>query len=498
MDTNGNQTALLTPDEMGRADQLTIEAGTPGTVLMERAGQAVVYAILSRWPEPQTVTVLCGPGNNGGDGYVIARLLAQAGWQVDVLSYGQPKPGTDAAWALSNWQGGVRDLSSHVMTSASGLVVDALFGAGLSRDLPEDLQAVIRKVGELGLPVVSVDLPSGIDGANGLVRGAAFEATLSVTFFRKKPGHLLYPGRGHCGDTQVAQIGIGEDVLTEINPKTFENQPPLWLKEWPPRANSSHKFTHGHAVIVSGDEWSTGASRLAAKAALRAGAGLVSVAGSADALRVHANHLTAVMLKPLSADQDLRELLSDRRVTGICIGPALGLDERAHQQVLATLESGVPVVLDADALTIWKSDSEALFAKIAQQDRAVVMTPHDGEFARLFPDLAEDPDKVLKVRRAAKRSGAIVCLKGADTVIGAPDGRIAINCNAPPSLATAGSGDVLAGLICGRLAAGMKAFEAACASVWLHGEAGKVYPEGLTADDLDDALRQVLSSDWRS
>ena len=488
-----DSTELLTVEEMGRADALTIGSGTVGILLMENAGRAVAEAIVARFPQGP-VSVLCGPGNNGGDGFVVARLLAEWGWPVTLFLLGpRDKLKGDAAEAADRWPGAVHPLGADAGKGAS-LVVDAIFGAGLSRDvdgLPAD---VIRRIGETGTPVVAVDMPTGIDGNTGRVRGAAFAASLTVTFFRAKPGHLLLPGRLHCGELLVRDIGIDGRVLDEIAPRSFVNDPPLWSSVFPRPRLDSHKYTRGHAVVVSWDAAHTGAARLAARGALRAGAGLVTLASPPSAMLVNAAHLTAIMLTPFEGADALTKILEDKRKNALLIGPGAGIGWETRDNVLAALLSGAAMVLDADALTSFAEIPRDLFVAIKGYFAGpVVMTPHEGEFARLFPALAAGgADKLERARLAAAEAAAIVILKGPDTVIASPDGRAAITRNAGPELATAGSGDVLGGIVLGLLAQGMPPFEAACAAVWLHGEAGDCFGPGLISEDLPEMLPAVL------
>jgi ADP-dependent NAD(P)H-hydrate dehydratase / NAD(P)H-hydrate epimerase len=315
------------------------------------------------------------------------------------------------------------------------------------------------------------------------VRNACPIADLTVTFHRKKPAHVLQPGRRLCGEIVVADIGIPADVTDQLPIRIYENTAP----DLPNPRAFEHKFQRGHAVIWSGDELSTGASRLTALAAARSGAGLTTIVGHRDALRVHAHHLTSIMLKPVENLEDLRVVLLDKRLTAICIGPAAGITDMTRKAVLRILQSGIDTVLDADALTVFASNADELFAAVkALPNRAVVMTPHAGEFARLFTDLCNEADsKVERTIAAAKRSGARIIFKGSDTVIANPNGFANVNTNAPPKLATAGSGDVLAGIVTGLLAQGMDAFNAACAAVWLHGEAAnRCGRRTLIAEDL--------------
>lgn len=488
-----DSTELLTVEEMGRADALTIERGTAGILLMENAGRAVADAIVARFPQGP-VSVLCGPGNNGGDGFVVARLLAEWGWPVTLFLLGpRDKLKGDAAEAADRWPGAVHPLGADAGKGAS-LVVDAIFGAGLSRDvdgLPAD---VIRRIGETATPVVAIDMPTGIDGNTGKARGAAFNAALTVTFFRAKPGHLLLPGRLHCGELLVRDIGIDGRVLDEIAPRSFVNDPPLWSSVFPRPRLDSHKYTRGHAVVVSGDAAHTGAARLAARGALRAGAGLVTLASPPSAMLVNAAHLTAIMLTPFEGADALTKILEDKRKNALLIGPGAGIGWETRDNVLAALLSGAAMVLDADALTSFAEIPRDLFVAIKGYFAGpVVMTPHEGEFARLFPALAAGgADKLERARLAAAEAAAIVILKGPDTVIASPDGRAAVTRNAGPELATAGSGDVLGGIVLGLLAQGMPPFEAACAAVWLHGEAGDCFGPGLISEDLPEMLPAVL------
>jgi hydroxyethylthiazole kinase-like uncharacterized protein yjeF len=480
---------LLTTAEMAQADRLTVEAGIPSLTLMENAGRAVAAEILKRW-DARKVAVLCGPGNNGGDGYVVARQLKEAGWPVWIEALGDPADlKGDAAEMFRRWSGETRTISR---ARKADLVVDALFGAGLSRPLDHNTRFIVEVLNEVGVPVVAVDVPSGLDADTGRpAGGAAVQASLTVTFFRKKPGHLLLPGRGLCGETVLADIGIPDAVLAVIKPQAFANGPGLWGRAFPWPQPGAHKYSRGDVLVVSGPAHATGAARLAARGALRAGAGLVSVASPPGAVLVNASHLTAVMVKPFDGAAGFAALLADARVNAIVIGPGTGRGEGTRE--LTGLALGRPggVVLDADALTSFADEPSALFAQL--HDRSV-LTPHEGEFARLFPGLLEaSPSRLAAAREAAGEAGCTVLLKGPDTVIAAPDGRAAINANAPPFLATAGAGDVLAGMIAALMAQGMAAFEAACAAVWLHGEAASRFGPGLIAEDLPEMLPSVLT-----
>ena len=468
---------------MGEVDRLTSAAGTSATALMENAGSAVAREIERRWPA-RPVIVLCGPGNNGGDGFVTARWLAEAGWSVRVALLGPRDRLTGAArHHAKRWRGTVEPLAPAALAGAE-LVVDAIFGAGLSRALEGPAKKTLAVAARRGLPIVAIDVPSGLMGDTGEALGAV-AAVLTVTFFRKKPGHLLLPGRLLCGEVVVDNIGIAPSVLDQIVPDTFENDPGLWISDLPRPHDGGNKYTRGHALIFGGYPM-TGAARMSARAAARTGAGLTTIAVPEIALPIYAAALTSIMVKPLVAPDDFDHLLGDRRVSAFLIGPGAGTGEETRAKALAMLKTGRPTLLVADALTSFHENPSALDQAIAGP---CVLTPHEGEFRRLF-----DPsgDKLTRTRVAARRCGAIIILKGSDTVITAPDGRAVINANAPPTLATAGSGDVLSGIVLGLLAQGMEPFLAAAAAVWLHGAAASEFGPGLIAEDLPDLLPGVF------
>lgn len=490
---------LLSTQEMASADRLTIDAGTPGIALMEKAGRAVADVVARSHRAGARVLVLCGPGNNGGDGFVAARVLVTRGYRVDLALLGdrQALKG-DAAEAAGRWTGQVLAIADAAPTAAD-VIVDALFGAGLARDLDGDARQIVERVNASGQPVVAVDVPSGIDGNTGAVRGVAVLATETITFFRLKPGHLLLPGRLHCGPVRVADIGIPTDVLEGIAPRTWENGPHLWRGQFRGPSVAGHKYGRGHALVASGGIEGTGAARLAARGALRMGAGLVTVASPSDAIAAHAARLDAIMVRRSDGAAGLSALLADRRRNACVVGPALGVGEETRAMVAAAVAAGTHAVLDADALTSFSGLSGMLASLVAARPggpgQGIVLTPHQGEFTRLFSDLqeiAEAGSKLESARAAARICNAVIVLKGPDTVIAAPDGRAAINANGSAWLATAGSGDVLSGFVAGLLAQSVPAFEAACAGVWFHGEAGTAIGPGLIAEDLPEALPDVL------
>ena len=489
---------LLSTAEMAQADRLTIAGGVAGLTLMERAGAAVADAVAGRHPVGSRVVVLAGPGNNGGDGFVAARLLAQRGFNVDLMLAGEvARLKGDAAAAAAKWKGPVAPPQPDGFANAR-VIVDALFGAGL--DLPAEghARAMIEAMNAQAAPILAIDLPSGINGSTGAVMGTAVKATQSVTFFRKKVGHMLLPGRLHCGRVSVADIGIPATVLAEIGVQTFENTPQLWRGVFPRAQVGGHKYDRGHAVVVSGPLWSTGAARLAARAALRAGAGLVTIASPRDALAVNAAASLAVMVRPVDGASELAEFLTDRRLNTVALGPGLGVGASTCEAVLTALSGERAVVLDADAITSFAGDPARLADALrARGGKPTLMTPHEGEFQRYFAPLDQRTkvgSKLERARLAASLVGATIVLKGPDTVVTAPDGRAAIAANAPPYLATAGAGDVLTGMAAGLLAQGMPAFEAAAAAVWFHGEAALAVGPGLISEDLPEALAKVYQA----
>ena len=486
---------VLTTAEMERADRLSIAAGTPGFALMLSAGQAVAEAA-SELVEEGPILVVAGPGNNGGDGFVAAAELTAQGREVSIiLMCERDALHGDAASAARGWKYPVLPFNPQAIGKPA-LIIDALFGAGLNRPVKGDPYDMIEAINANGAPVLAVDLPSGINGTTGAVMGVAVRATETVTFFRRKPAHLLLPGRIHCGRVRVADIGIDAKVLAEIQPQTFENAPLFWRQSFPVPRIDGHKYDRGHVIVVSGGLAATGAARLSARGSLRAGAGLVTLASPRDAIAVNASALSAVMVRAVDTVGEFEEMLSDKRFNACVIGPGAGVGERTRDLVLTAMSAKRSLVLDADALTSFADAPDRLFEAIkASHDPQVVLTPHEGEFPRLFSDISNKHpfrSKLERVRAAAERSAAVVLLKGPDTVVAAPDGRATIAANAPPWLATAGAGDVLSGMISGLLAQGVAAFEAGSIGVWMHGEAAREAGPGLIAEDLPEVLPAVF------
>lgn len=467
--------ALYSPAQCASMDAAAPGFGVSIQSLMQAAAHAVARTVQRHWPQG-AVLFLCGPGNNGGDALVAAQILREQGRVVSVFSLIDPsaRQGT-AAWAQTQWQG--RWESQCPDFRRFSVVVDGLLGAGLDRPVEGETAALIQALAASNVPVCAIDVPSGLDGATGQVRGLVAPASVTVSFVRYKPGHVLYPGRDLCGKLELADIGMPAPALQEAT--TWLNEPTLWRRYLPQLSAHSHKYTRGHALVIGGDRM-TGASRLAARAAQRAGAGLVSMAVPPSVWPVYASAMDSIMVAPLD-----ESITQDERIRAWLVGPGAGLSEETRRLTLALLATGRPCVLDADAISSFAAQPQELLDAVHEQ---CVLTPHSGEFARVFD---AGPDRLEAARLAARQCGAVMVLKGADTIIAAPDGRALINACAPPWLATGGSGDVLAGLVCGLLTQGMPAFEAAGAAVWLHSQAALEFGPGLIPEDLLQVLPRV-------
>jgi hydroxyethylthiazole kinase-like uncharacterized protein yjeF len=481
----GLMAEILSTDQMADCDRAAVAAGSPGHLLMERAGLAVADAVRARY-SVRPVVVWVGPGNNGGDGYVAARLLRKRGWPVRVEVLEPPRT-ADARYAAGRWKGETAPLTG-AMSRTGAIYIDALFGAGLQRPLEGPAQVLARAASATGAPVVAIDVPSGLSGDTGAPLGEdVFTAALTVTFHRRKIAHVLQPGRSLCGEVVVADIG-----LRPAPGDLVENVPGVWAEQFPWPTTTMHKHRRGRLVVIGGGLSRTGAARLAARAGLRIGAGLTTIMSPPDALPTYAAALEAVMVQPFENDNALTAAVQNSDAA--IIGPAAGVGEGTVRNLLALVQTGAALVVDADALTSFRADPASLFSAL---DRDDVLTPHEGEFERLFPGLlAAGPTRITAAQEAARRAGAIVLLKGPDTVIAAPDGRTAVNLNGAPWLATAGSGDVLCGFVGGLIAQGMPSFEAACAAVWIHCECATLHGPGLIAEDLPGLAPQVLSRLW--
>ncbi|ASJ71527.1 NAD(P)H-hydrate dehydratase [Granulosicoccus antarcticus] len=511
---------LLSAAQMQRVDATAVEQGINSFELMCSAGQAVAdTAVELLQNRSGTFLVLAGPGNNGGDGAIAAQELAGRGYQVVVVRFlveaeagmasGNEAELRDADRAFAQWRGVTFaytlqqeqvDQQLREMIDQSDVIIDALFGAGLKRPLQGLVAQLVEQVNMACAKVLAVDVPSGLNGNTHGVDGVCIKADTTVTFFLHKPAHFLYPGRELCGRKTLAQIGLSKAQLNPDWPLCVLNEPDFFLPALPVLGQEGHKFDRGHVLVRSGPLQSTGASRLSAQTALECGAGLVTLASSNEALSVNAAHLTAVMLKPCDNISQWQLILQDQRINTVIVGPGNGVDAATRGCSLAALQADKHCVLDADALSCWTntSDREQLFEALLAARYTAILTPHTGEFERLFGELSDGNDQVQPRSRlhlacaAARLVKAVVVFKGADTVIAAPDGRSAINANAPPWLATAGAGDVLAGVIASLSAQGMSAFEAACAGVWMHGQAAMELGYPMSAEHLATRLPQVV------
>lgn len=498
--------SLLTAAQMRAVEASAIAGGVAaGTELMERAGAAAVEAILDFRPElrepGRRATVLCGPGNNGGDGFVVARLLAERGWSLHVIAFGPPAPAAQgAAAARARWEttGGAAEHGGG--GPPLDLFVDALFGTGLARPLG-DVPDVLRDL-PAGCLRVALDVPSGLCADSGRILGGGtgrvLRADLTVAFHAAKPGHHLADGPGACGRLVVAGIGLHGPEPGDPDIATLIDAP------GPVGKTGGHKYDHGHALVLAGGIGRGGAARLAARAALRVGAGLVTLAPPPAAVPENAARLDAVMIHPVDDASSLANVLSDGRISAICAGPGFGTTDREAALLAAVLKDGRPVLLDADAITLLARD-EALRRHLHE---GCLLTPHDGEFERIVPAIADrlgaEPkigpacSRIDAVREAAASLGCAVLLKGPGTVVADRHGRARIHSaaydRAAPWLATAGAGDVLAGLAAGLMARGFGPADAGAGAAWLHCEAARAFGPGLTAADLPGLIPAALRS----
>ncbi len=487
---------LLTPDQSRRADAWTIEHGTSALALMEAAGRAVAEIIVDYVGTPLEVggeiIVLCGPGNNGGDGFVAARHLDEWGYPVRVISVGDDANlPTSAKKMAAQWKGPSTHVGEQPINGAA-VIIDSLFGTGLNKTLEGPLAELIDQANDTDAFRLAVDMPSGLDALTGNILGTCFKADATVTFFHKKVGQQVAPGRFYCGGADhvhVADIGIPDAVLEDITPTYFANSPGLWSQAYPFPGPASHKYDRGHLLVLGGKEPTLGASRLASLAALRTGAGLVTLAASSETYAIQAGALDDVMVRRFDSAFGFIGMMSDPKINTVLLGPGAGVGEKTAELVMQATLKRRNMVLDADALTSLVGRIDVL---ASTENCEIVLTPHEGEFARLFPNLDYKGDRISAVRRAAGLSGCTVVLKGVSTVVASPDGRVSIASNAPSFLSVGGTGDVLSGMIGSLLAQGMPVFEAASAAVWLHGEAAMKAGRGMIASDMLPAIAKVL------
>ncbi len=478
-------TEILTAEQICKASALTIEAGTTAKELMHSFGHEVTDLIRSLYKR-QPVLILAGPGKNGSDGLVIANHILEQRWPVRVCFIGNvDELSTEAKAAYEKYPWEILSLS-ELGQIEEDLIIDSLFGSGLNREIASPLSDLIHDLNQSSKQIISLDIPSGIGSESGQILGMAFKATHTISFLRPKFGHLLFPGKAHCGQLHLINSGILEATVSALRVKYWQNEPFYWRSLFPRPKTSDHKYSRGHALIFGGDRM-TGAARLTARAARRTGAGLVTIA-SHDQVRSVYQYDTGVIV---DSWENWDKLLNDPRIGTVAIGPGAETT-MLKSYVISLCKYKKRMVLDADVLTAFSNERDFLFQNIQSNS---VLTPHEGEFRKLFPELIDAPiGRVQQALEAAKQSRSIVVFKGNQTVIAAPDGRAFFNNGAPPTLATAGTGDVLTGIITGLLAQGVPAFEASAMAVWIHGEAAKQFGAGLIAEDLPDLLPSVFEN----
>ena len=479
---------ILSNEEMAQADQITISSGIPSLQLMENAGQAVFKNLPKR--NLDRILVLAGPGNNGGDGFVTARLLIERGIKVDIYFFGAAKISKDCEINKNkiNEDNIINEINS---ISQYTYVVDALFGTGFSREIPKVLLNLFFKIKKSDLPVYAVDIPSGIDGNSSKVYGDCLNCLKTITFFNKKKCHYLYPGKRFCGEVVVEDIGINQDILKTMQPKIKNNRPELWINEFPFPNSGDHKYSRGLLVINSGPIYKTGAARLAGRSAMRVGAGAVKLICDEDAAKVLEPQISVELISVVKEKNEIQQIFKDKKVSSVLVGPGNGVNSETKTRTLMALAFVDHVVIDADAITCFEDAPEELFIDSYPQ---TILTPHEGEFRRLFGEkISSIEDKVVRTVEASKLAGSIVVLKGSDTIIADLNGNVVINSSEAPYLATAGSGDVLAGIIASLVGKEkMSAFNAACAGTWIHSKLGELIGPGLIAEDLIDNIPLMI------
>lgn len=478
---------ILTAEQMKKADLEAIAGGIPAIQLIDTAARGLADIIGKNY-EPRPVLFLNGPGNNGADGWIAAQYLKDAGWDVRVAcTVKKSELKHDAKQAAEKWDGEAEALNSNLSLKGNPLIVDCIYGTGYSGTLPPEIVTLFDKIRQRKLGVVAADVPSGMNATTGASSPGTLKADLTVAFCRKKIAHVTMPGKELCGKVRVAPVQIPDTTIAAQGSTVFENNPGLWLKDFPIPGPATHKYDRGHAVIYGGDK--TGAAKLAAAGAQRAGAGLVSIATRAETKATFDNFRASIMTQQWDTSEDFKSILRDERKNVVLLGPGAGDPARLRESVETTLAFNKAAVLDADVFTVFKDNARDLFTQLSPDKH--VLTPHEGEFARIFGEM--EGSKLERAWKAAKIANAVVVLKGSDTIIAAPDGTAVINTNAPSTLATAGSGDVLAGLITGLMAQGMTPFMAASAGVWLQAETARNFGLGLTAEDIIHHIPQTLN-----
>lgn len=478
--------SIITTATMRAAEQVALDSGISMRQLMENAGRAVAEEVIRHYA-PRLTLIVCGPGNNGGDGFVVAKYLREEGWPVRVMSVVRSLDEYKgaAAEAAQEYPGEIDGLSPYGLENVE-LVVDALFGTGLSQPINGEIKALIDILNDIDAPKISVDMPSGIASDSGKVLGAAVEADLTVTFGRARTGHFLVPGCLNSGKVVVADIGIPEKLF--LGDRIMANRPSRWMHHLQEPLASDNKFARG-ACLILGSGQMTGAVKLATHASRRAGAGLSIVACPTVSYPIYATTAMGEVVLPVDTHTQLKDIFEKRQVKSVLIGPGSPPDENTQGSVLRLLEDKIPLVIDGGAISAFEGNSRRLLDALHDQ---VIITPHEGEFSRLFPEFEDGPlGKISRVRKASEIAGCTIVMKGYDTVIADQEGSCVVNNNAPATLATAGAGDVLAGIIVGLRAHVPSAYIAAQIGVWIHGEAAQPLGEGLIAEDLISAIPRV-------
>ncbi|MDX1950377.1 MAG: NAD(P)H-hydrate dehydratase [Rickettsiales bacterium] len=493
---------IFSAENTKKADSEAERFGISNFTLMCNAGEKsadLVDKILDYKKKGDAVYILCGVGNNGGDGYITARILKERGYDIRLSNIGDLRKVSELTLQAMDFAVSsgieIEEFDEDYLEQAD-LIIDAIFGIGLKRDITGDIAEIIEKINyaknsqKNKFLVFSLDVPSGVCSNTGEVRNIAIQADYTISYQTPKIGCYLLPAKNYVGKIEVADIGIPDEAFSEIYNPYFINSTDLWLDKFPFPKLESHKYHKGHIVIDGGEEDFTGASRMASIASMRVGAGLATICADEKSLPIYATSMLSVMVKRLKEIEDLEKYIKLKKVNSAVLGCGSGFDILAPLRVYHCLEEKLACVIDADVFSIFQEKPKE-FIKALKKNKKSVLTPHEGEFKRVFN---VDGSKIERASKAAKLCDNVIVLKGNDTIIASPDGRIAVNNNAPTWLATAGSGDVLAGIIGGLLAQNMPSFEAACAGVWIHSECANILGQGLISEDLIDAIPLVLQS----